>query len=227
MNSLKSFSQFILEGADDYQRLVKLGLVSKNQAFFNDVEKILELCPNLDYVTYPYSSSPSGAVRKIPSGDPKLNRYRLIYLRLEEDGEITQDVKDHITKLSRVYDFGKRSDYIEKIALEKYGQSYLNSVDDQVKQLAKNEFSEMLQTLHTIDSSEEVELKIWDLSGWKIRYNHFKKNGEYLDSKEAVEELEQNPDIAEKVNKLQIAAVSKAGAEFGERMSRGDFGPLD
>lgn len=228
MNSLQSFSQFISEGSDDYRKLVKLGLVSRNQAFFNDLEKILKLCPNLDYVTYPYSGSSTGQVKKIPSGDPRLNRYRLIYLRLENDGEITKEVKDHINKLSRDFSFKKRESFIENIAREKYGQEYLDSIDDQVKRLAQEEFAQMMETLREIDTNDDVDLKIWDIGGWKLRYNIFKKPGqEYVDTKEAVQELSQNPEVAEKIDKLQITAVSKVDTDFGERMSRGDFGPLD
>ena len=228
MNSLQSFSQFILEGAEDYRRLVKLGLVSRNQSFLEDLEKILELCPNLSYVTYPYSGASEGSVKKIPSGDPEINRYRLIYLRLEQDGEITKDVKDHLSKLSRNFDFKKRVSFIEDMAREKYGEEYLDSVDDQVKQLAQDEFAQMLQTLREIDANSNADLKIWDMGGWKLRYNMFKKPGQqYVDSREAVQELEQNPEVAEKIDKLQITALSKENDEFAMRMSRGDFGSLD
>lgn len=228
MNSLKSFSRFVSEGAEDYHRLVKLGLVSRNQAFLEDLEKILELCPNLDYVTYPYTGTSVGSVKKIPSGDPEINRYRLINSRLEQDGEITEEIKARLNKLSRDFDFKKRASFIESIALEKYGQEYLDSVDDQVKQLAQDEFEQMMQTLRQIDANEEAELKIWDIGGWKLRYNMFKKPGQqYIDTREVVQELEQNPEVAEKIDKLQIKAVSKENDEFARRMSRGDFGPLD
>jgi hypothetical protein len=228
MNSLRSFSQFIQERSDDYSKLVRLGLASRNQAFFNDLEKILELCPNLSYVTYPYSDSPGGMVKKIPSGDPELNRYRLMYSRLESDGELTQEIKDHINKLSRAFDFAKRVNFIENLALKKYGREYLDLVEDQVKNLIRDEFSQMMQTLREIDANGEVELKIWDIGGWKLRYNMFKKpNQQYIDTRDVVQELEQDPEVAEKIDKLQITVISEENTEFARRMSRGEYGSLD
>ena len=227
MNLLRNFSQFIKEGSENYDELVKLGLASRNQEFFKDLERILELCPNLSYITYPYSATPGGMSRKIPSGEPDLNQYRIIYSKLEADGLIDDITKQNFKTLSREYRFEKRLELVKRLAVENYGEDYLESVKDEIRQLAQNEISEMLQTLREIDSSADVELRVWDLGGWRIKYNSFKKHGQYVDMRTAIEMLEQDPEMAENIDKLQITVVSKGDDDFGMKMSRGDFGSLD
>lgn len=233
MNFVKDFSRFVGESSDAHKKLFQLGLSSRNQKVISDIEKIVELCPNLSYVTYPDQSSTNFyASNQVSMPDYEIEKAHAIMRRLEEDEKMTPELRTKLRNLGDRYRFKERLKLVMDMAREEYGEEFLDEIDRSLRRKVEDNFSKMIQVLKEIDEAGDADIYVWDISGWDLPYAYFNgaKEGEKFNTGKILEILKENPDDCKKVSKLSITAKkdkSKEDSDFAKRMSSGEFGPLD
>jgi len=95
---------------------------------------------------------------------------------------------------------------------------------------------EFYKSYYKEDNRKEVTFYIWQASGKGLKYNEIEKRladaggkttSQNIIPEELISYLEENPDIAELIMHISISLDSHGSRDFGQAMSRGDFGPLD
>lgn len=233
MNFLKDFPQFIVERSDARKKLFQLGLASRNERFISDIERIIDLCPNLSYVTYPDKfSGRFFASKKVPMPNFEIEKAHAIMARLEEDDKVTPEFRNKFRDLSNRYRFMERLKLVTDLARKEYDQGFLDEIDSYLRERVIGNIREMIDELKTIDAEGTADLYIWNISGYGLPYTYFygAKQGNLFDSKKILQILEENPENCKKVSHLEILATSpepQDQSDFAKRMSRGDYGSLD
>jgi hypothetical protein len=233
MNFVKNFSRFIGESIAGSRRLAQLGLTSRNEKLIKDVEQIIELCPNLSYVTYPEKGSTAFSVSKqVSMPNHEIDKAHIIMRRLEDDEKMPPELRAKLRTLGDRYRFKERLKLVVDIAKEEYGEEFLNDLDTYFQSMVADNFRKMIQDLKEIDSDGNADLYIWDIGGWDLSYTYFygAKEGDRYNSGKILEMLKENPEDSKKVSKLSITAKkdnSKEASDFARRMSSGEYGPLD
>jgi hypothetical protein len=237
MKNVKRFSEFIKE-SKSLEYLQGLGLVDRNEAFFKSLKQIIELCPNLTDVTYPTSESGNQST-VIKMKTPEKLYQMTLWMNVKNqitDAELREyrGLRD-----KRMYD--QMNQYLEKVANRIYGEAEVEEIkaemEDGVKQEFKRELEDMIQNLKSIDQSSEVDLYIWGLEqmypvrGEKTRAQLPRELKDRVldkyDSQKAVEFLKANPEVANKIDRIQIGVRSEKQSDFAKRMSAGEYGSLD
>jgi hypothetical protein len=226
MNFVKDFSQFVGEASDAHNKLVQLGLATRNQKLIADVEEIIELCPNLSYVTYPDSTF-LNASKQVAMPNPEIEKAHVIMRRLEDDEKMTPELRKKLRDLGDRYQFKQRLSLLVDIAKKEYGEEFLNQIDNSFRDTITDNFSKMIQDLKQIDEGGEADLYVWDINGWDLPYTYFNsaKEGDRFNTGKVLEILKENPENCKKVSHLSI--TNKMDSDFAKRMSSGEFGPLD
>jgi hypothetical protein len=234
MRKIKKFNEFIGE-SKSLAYLQNLGLIGRNERFFTDLEQIIEMCPNLNYVTYP-SSSVGNMSRKIEMKTPEKLYQLTIWMNVK--GKISDDELKEYKRLRDKGKYDQMHQYLEDVAKRIYGEAEVAelqaSMEDGVKQEFKEELDKMMQHLRSIDQESEVEFRIWGIDQaypargeTRVQIPYSLRKHDAYDTQGIVEFLQANPEAQAKIDRLQIAATSEKHRDFAKRMSAGEFGSLD
>jgi hypothetical protein len=227
MNHIKDFLKFINENNGAHE-LSRLGLMSKNAAFIRDITKIIELCPNLKYITYP-----SGLIgsRSVPMEEEGELFFKLVWRRLISIGAMTPDLKARLTKLSNDDRYDERDALIMQTGLEEFTEEEIEDLKLEASQAKENGIKDMIDELNRLDATEDHVLKLWDISAQRTAKQEYiaipKRSYQDYDTREVLKFLTENPEYGQRITTLQIAATSDASNRLGDRLSSGEYGPLD
>jgi len=95
---------------------------------------------------------------------------------------------------------------------------------------------EFYKNYYKDENQKEVSFYIWQASGRGLRYNEIEKRlaakggkttSQNIIPNELISYLEGNSEVADLITHISIDLDSHGKREFGQAMSRGDFGPLD
>lgn len=227
MNHIKDFLKFINESAGAHE-LSRLGLMSKNTAFIRDITKIIELCPNLKYITYP-----SGLIgsRVVPMEEEDELFLKLVWRRLISIGAITPELKARLNKLGNAGKYDERDALVMQTGLEEFTEEELADLKLEASETKENGIKDMIDELNRLDATEDYILKLWDISAQRKAGLDYigipKRSYQDYDTSTVLKFLTDNPEYCQRITTLQIAAESDASNQHAERMSRGEYGPLD
>jgi hypothetical protein len=228
MNHIKNFLKFVNESGDSAHELSRLGLISKNAVFIRDIEKIVDLCPNLEYVTYPNGSF---GLTSVPMEKEDELFLKLVWRRLISIGAITPDLKTRLNMLGRENKYVERDKLVMQTGLEEFTEEELADMKREASQSKANGLRAMIDALHELDATGDFELKLWDIRAQRTsNKTHIQvpsRSYQNYDTREVLKFLTGNPEYCQQITTLQIAAESEASRQHAARMSRGDFGPLD
>jgi hypothetical protein len=237
MRSVKQFSEFIKE-SKGLSYLQGLGLVDRNEVFFKNLKQIIELCPNLTDVTYPTSAGGNQST-VIKMKTPEKLYQMTIWMNVKD--RITDDELREYRGLRDKGKYDQMYQYLEGVAKRVYGEAEVEEIKAEMEDGVKSEFTreldDMIRSLKDTDQSSEVDLYIWSIEqmyparGEKTRAqlpSELKDRAlDKYDSQKAVEFLKANPEVANKINRIQIGLRSEKQSDFARRMSAGEYGSLD
>ena len=95
---------------------------------------------------------------------------------------------------------------------------------------------EFYKSYYKDDNQKEVTFYIWLASGKGLKYNEIedrlstaggKTTSQNIIPEELISYLKENPKTAEQITRINISLDSHGRRDFGQAMSRGDFGSLD
>ena len=227
MNHIKDFLKFINESNGAHE-LSRLGLMSKNAAFIRDIAKIIELCPNLKYITYP-----SGLIgsRVVPMEEEDDLFLRLVWQRLISIGAITPDLKARLNKLGNDGRYNERDSLVIQTGQEEFTEEEIADLKLEASQTKANGITDMIDELNRLDATNEYALKLWDISsqrtGGRENIAIPKRSYQNYDTREVLKFLTENPEYCQLITTLQIAASSAESNRLGDRIASGEYGSLD
>lgn len=227
MNHIKDFLKFINESNGAHE-LSRLGLMSKNAAFIRDIAKIIELCPNLKYITYP-----SGLIgsRVVPMEEEDELFLKLVWRRLISIGAMTPDLKARLNKLSKDDRYDERDALIMQTGLEEFTEEEIADLKLEASQSKANGIKDMIDELNRLDATEDHVLKLWDISAQRTAKQEYiaipKRSYQDYDTSAVLKFLTENPEYCQRITTLQIAATSDASNRLGDRIASGEYGSLD
>lgn len=230
MNHIKDFLKFINESNGAHE-LSRLGLMSKNAAFIRDIAKIIELCPNLKYITYP-----SGLIgsRVVPMEEEDDLFLKLVWRRLISIGAMTPDLKARLNKLGNDGKYNERDALVIQTGQEEFTEEELADLKLEASQTKANGITDMIDELNRLDATEDHILRLWDIGaigaqrkGGRENIAIPKRSYQNYDTREVLKFLTENPEYCQLITTLQIAASSAESNRLGDRIASGEYGSLD
>lgn len=227
MNHIKDFLKFVNENDGAYE-LNRLGLISKNFTLIRDIEKIIELCPNLKYITYPSGLLGS---RSVPLEEEDALFFNLLWRRLISIGALTPEIKAKLNRLTYDNKYDERDALVRQIGLEEFTEEEIADLKLEASEAKANGIKEMIDELNRLDSTDEYVLKLWDISAQRTTIQKYvaipKRSYQDYDTREVLKFLTENPEYCQLITTLQISASSAESIRLGDRIASGEYGPLD
>ena len=224
MNHIKDFLKFVNESGGAHE-LGRLGLMPHNAVFINEISKILKLCPNIRYITYP-----DGLLSKtsVPVEKEEDSLFKAVWQRLIASSAWTPEVKSQVSKLASEDKYDERDEMLMQLGRKEFGDEEIEKMRIEASQSKARGISKMLDVLRDLDEKESVKFKIWDIGGSIAEVGRIPhKTYQDYDTHDVLNFLTENPELCQKITRLQIAASSIEANTFADRMASGEYGSVD